>query len=146
MSKAIKIPFRHNDIHHLEKRLSQPFPGNTFVCIESIYSLHGSVAPLAAICELCKHYGAYLIVDEAHALGIAGNQGEGYVSFLGLQNDVKATVYTFGKALGMHGAAVAGSTLLKEYLINFCRSFIYLLPLLLRMSLNPLALTINTTK
>ncbi|WP_038500657.1 aminotransferase class I/II-fold pyridoxal phosphate-dependent enzyme [Chlamydia avium] len=125
LSKAQKIPFRHNDMQHLEKRLSQPFSGNTFVCVESIYSLHGSIAPLTTLCELCKLYGAYLIVDEAHALGIVGSKGEGYVTSLGLQNDVTATIYTFGKALGIHGAAVTGSALLKEYLINFCRPFIY---------------------
>lgn len=125
LSKAKKIPFRHNDMQHLEKRLSEPFSGNTFVCVESIYSLHGSIAPLTTLCKLCKNYGAHLIVDEAHALGVVGSKGEGYVTSLGLQKDVTATVYTFGKALGIHGAAVAGSSLLKEYLINFCRAFIY---------------------
>ncbi|EPP34497.1 aminotransferase class-V family protein [Chlamydia ibidis] len=125
LSKATSFPFRHNDVAHLKQRLARPHNGNTFVCIESIYSLHGSVAPLQAICELCNEYSAYLIVDEAHALGILGEQGEGLVSSLGLQNSVAATVYTFGKALGIHGAAVAGQSVLKDYLINFCRPFIY---------------------
>ncbi|BAE81069.1 8-amino-7-oxononanoate synthase [Chlamydia felis Fe/C-56] len=125
LSRAQGIPFRHNDIEHLEKRLSQPYNGLTFVYVESVYSLHGSVSPLKDICDLCKRYSAYLIVDEAHSVGVFGNQGEGLVSSLGLQKDVAATVYTFGKALGIHGAAVMGSTILKDYLINFSRPFIY---------------------
>ncbi|WP_100934101.1 aminotransferase class I/II-fold pyridoxal phosphate-dependent enzyme [Candidatus Chlamydia corallus] len=125
LSKAQSFPFNHNDLHHLEKRLAIPHPGRTFVCVESVYSLHGSVAPLKAISELCEKYSAYLIVDEAHAIGVFGEQGEGLVSALGLQDKVLATVYTFGKALGTHGAAVAGSSILKDYLINFCRPFIY---------------------
>ncbi|WP_375793107.1 pyridoxal phosphate-dependent aminotransferase family protein [Chlamydia sp. 12-01] len=125
LSRAQGIPFRHNDVDHLEKRLLQPHCGQTFVCVESVYSLHGSVAPLKTICELCKKYSAHLIVDEAHSIGVFGNKGEGLVAALGLQNDVTATVYTFGKALGIHGAAVMGSSVLKDYLINFSRPFIY---------------------
>ncbi|WP_349821494.1 pyridoxal phosphate-dependent aminotransferase family protein [Chlamydia abortus] len=125
LAQAQGIPFRHNDMQHLEKRLSQPHGGQTFVCVESVYSLHGSVSPLKTICALCKKYSAHLLVDEAHALGVFGNIGEGFVTSLGLQNDVSATVYTFGKALGIHGAAVAGKALLKDYLINFSRPFIY---------------------
>ena len=125
LSKARSFPFRHNDIHHLQQRLETPYSGRTFVCVESVYSLHGSVAPLIEIQELCERYEAQLIVDEAHALGIFGDHGEGLVTMLGLQDKVLATLYTFGKALGMHGAAIACSTTLKHYLINFCRPFIY---------------------
>ncbi|WP_348662920.1 aminotransferase class I/II-fold pyridoxal phosphate-dependent enzyme [Chlamydia vaughanii] len=125
LSKAQGIPFRHNNMQHLEKRLSQPHSGKTFVCVESVYSLHGSLAPLKTLCKLCKQYGAHLIVDEAHAIGVFGKKGEGQVASLGLQDDVMATVYTFGKALGIHGAAIAGREVLKKYLINFCRPFIY---------------------
>ncbi|ACZ32945.1 8-amino-7-oxononanoate synthase [Chlamydia pneumoniae LPCoLN] len=125
LSKAQSFPFNHNDLNHLEKRLASSHLGRTFVCVESVYSLHGSVAPLQAISELCERYSAYLIVDEAHAVGVFGDQGEGLVSALGLQDKVLATVYTFGKALGTHGAAIAGSSILKDYLINFCRPFIY---------------------
>jgi 8-amino-7-oxononanoate synthase len=64
-------------------------------------------------------------VDEAHATGVAGANGEGLVCALGLEKDVFARVHTFGKALGCHGAVVVGSSLLRSYLINFARSFIY---------------------
>ncbi|WP_201457077.1 pyridoxal phosphate-dependent aminotransferase family protein [Chlamydia sp. 17-3921] len=125
LSKAKSFPFRHNDLYHLEQRLATPWAGRTFVCVESVYSLIGSIAPLQKIQELCEHYEAFLIVDEAHAIGIFGNYGEGLTTHLGLQNKVFATLYTFGKALGVHGAAITCSTILKNYLINFCRPFIY---------------------
>jgi 8-amino-7-oxononanoate synthase len=126
LSKAISYPFRHNDIEHLEKRLkSTANKSKRFVCVESIYSIDGTIAPLEEICHLCQKYEAALIVDEAHAVGIFENAGRGLISQKKLEKYVFAQVITFGKALGCHGAAVLGSSLLKEYLVNFCRSFIY---------------------
>ena len=75
--------------------------------------------------ELCHNYNALLIVDEAHGLGVVGQQAKGLVFELNLQAEVFATVYTFGKAVGAHGAVVVGSQLLKQFLTNFARSFIY---------------------
>jgi 8-amino-7-oxononanoate synthase len=65
------------------------------------------------------------VVDDAHALGVMGLKGEGVVQQLGLQNEVFARIITFGKAMGCHGAAILGVSALKEYLINFARSFVY---------------------
>jgi 8-amino-7-oxononanoate synthase len=75
--------------------------------------------------RLCEKFGASLIVDEAHGTGVIGAQGEGLVQSLGLAEACFARIYTFGKAVGCHGAAIAGSQLLKVYLVNFARSFIY---------------------
>ncbi len=83
------------------------------------------MAPLAAITAIAEQYQAAVIVDEAHATGVFGPQGAGLVQQLGLQDKILARVHTFGKAMGCHGAVIAGSALLKEYLINFARSFIY---------------------
>ena len=66
-----------------------------------------------------------MVIDEAHALGVFGDKGEGLVQQLGLQDQVFARIMTFGKGLGCHGAAIVGSQELKDYLINFARSFIY---------------------
>jgi len=74
---------------------------------------------------ICEHYGAALIVDEAHAIGVVGPEGAGLLSQLACQSSVFASIYTFGKAMGMHGAIVVGSNLLRDYLINYCRQFIY---------------------
>ena len=95
-----------------------------YVVVESVYSMDGDMAPLTEIVAVCKKYNAALIVDEAHAVGIFGN-GKGLVSELGLENNVFARVVTFGKAVGVHGAAILGSNELRDYLINFSRAFIY---------------------
>ncbi len=87
--------------------------------------MNGDCAPLAEIVDFCEKNKVELIVDEAHATGIFGERGEGLVVENGLENKVFARVITFGKAIGAHGAIVLGSPLLKKYLINFCRSFIY---------------------
>lgn len=124
LSKAKSIPFRHNDLDSLEWRLKEASPP-VFVLIESIYSVSGDFSPLQEIANLCSHYGAALIVDEAHATGICGQNGMGYVSELGLESQTFARIHTFSKTLGSHGACVIGSRTLKEYLINFSRPFIY---------------------
>lgn len=121
---ATRQRFRHNDLTDLEDKL-RVATGPVFVAIESVYSMDGDVAPLRDLCDLCERYGAALIVDEAHATGIYGPTGEGLVVAQGLQERVLARVHTFGKALGVHGAAVVGSSLLRDYLINFARPFIY---------------------
>lgn len=121
LSNANRYSFKHNSIESLEAKLKAS-KGNCYVVVESIYSMDGDSAPIKDIADMTEKYGAYLIVDEAHALGLYKN---GLTNQLGLQNRVFATVFTFGKALGSHGAIVLGSKVLKEYLVNFARSFIY---------------------
>ena len=120
LSHAKSYSFAHNDIILLEKKLSIA-EGTVFVAVESLYSMDGDVCPLDALIVLCKRYDALLIVDEAHAVGVLGEKGKG----LAFQKEVFARVITFGKGYGFHGAAVLGSNDLKNYLINFARSFIY---------------------
>lgn len=124
LSDAKHLPFRHNNLDSLERRLKKvSLPA--FVLIESVYSMSGDFAPLAEISVLCARYGARLIVDEAHATGICGLNGEGLVAELGLESQIFARVHTFSKALGAHGACVLGSNTLKDYLLNFSRPLIY---------------------
>ncbi len=124
LSYASRHRFRHNDLIDLERQLRQA-TGQVFVAVESVYSMDGDFAPLPELCALCDRYSAALLVDEAHASGVYGPNGEGRVVELGLQDRVLARVHTFGKGLGVHGAAVVGLALLRDYLINFARSFIY---------------------
>ena len=124
LTQARALGFAHNDVVNLAKKLSVA-EGEKWVIIESVYSMDGDEAPLQEMVEVCQAHGAHLIVDEAHGTGVTGQHGEGSVSALGLEDQVWARVHTFGKAVGSHGAAVLGSKLLKEYLINFARSFIY---------------------
>lgn len=116
-----RLKFKHNDLVCLEAKL-KTVKGISYVAVESVYSMDGDLAPLMALNKLCKKYGALLIVDEAHALGVFG---KGLVNLTGLTQDIFATIITFGKALGAHGAVVLGSKLLRDYLVNFARSFIY---------------------
>lgn len=124
LSLANAWSFLHNNLGDLERKLQQA-TANIFIVTESVFSMDGDLAPLAEIADLCTTYGAHLIVDEAHATGIIGERGEGLVQHLGLQARCMARIHTFGKALGCHGAIVLGSETLRNYLINFCRPFIY---------------------
>lgn len=124
LSYANRLRFKHNDIADLEKKLKIA-TGNKIVAVESIYSMDGDAAPLKEIVAACKKHDALLIVDEAHATGVYGDKGDGLVCKYGLQNDVYAVVHTFGKALGLHGAVVTGSKVLRNFLLNQARSFIF---------------------
>lgn len=124
LSHAAAHSFRHNDLEDLEQRMRRA-SRRVFVSVESVYSMDGDMAPLLELSALCQRYGAHLLVDEAHGFGLFGPQGSGRVQELGLQQQVLARLHTFGKALGLHGAVVLGSSLLKEYLINFSRPLIY---------------------
>ena len=99
--------------------------GQVFCLTESRFSMDGDAAPLAELAGACSEHGAHLIVDEAHSIGLDGPHGAGLVAELGLQSQVFATVVTYGKAPGFHGAAVLGSRVLRDYLINFSRPFIF---------------------
>jgi 8-amino-7-oxononanoate synthase len=124
LSFAQSFSFAHNDVEDLEKKLKAA-QGNIFVVTESVFSMDGDFAPLKTIRELCEKHKANLIIDEAHATGVVGQKGEGLVQQMALQKKCFARVHTFGKALGRHGAIILGSETLKNYLINFSRTFIY---------------------
>lgn len=127
LSFAKSFSFQHNSLEDLEKKLQIELSENgvKFVCIESLYSMGGDMPPLLKIIEVCEKYKAYLIVDEAHAGGVYGETGEGIAAALELESRIFARIFTFGKAFGCHGAIVLGSKQLREYLVNFSRSFIY---------------------
>jgi 8-amino-7-oxononanoate synthase len=124
LSLATRLPFRHNDVSDVEKKISAA-AGNVFVVVESVYSMDGDKSPLREITDLCHLNGAHLIVDEAHSTGCYGQGGNGLVCELKLHDQVPVRIYTFGKAMGIHGACVAGSRNLISYLVNFARPFIY---------------------
>ncbi len=124
LSLAKSHSFPHNDLSALRAKLELA-NGIIFVAVESVYSMDGDNAPLKELVSLCDEFNANVIVDEAHSTGIYGNKGEGLVVSLELQDKIFARLYTFGKAMGAHGAVWIGSAILKDYLINYCRSFIY---------------------
>ncbi len=124
LSQSKSYSFLHNDIADLQKKI-QRASGRIFIVVESIYSMDGDEAPLRQICQIAAENNAYLIVDEAHSNGVFGENGEGLVVEQNLQAQVWARIHTFGKAIGSHGAIVLGSSILRQYLINFSRAFIY---------------------
>ncbi|TRO64449.1 aminotransferase class I/II-fold pyridoxal phosphate-dependent enzyme [Christiangramia sabulilitoris] len=129
MSLARNYNFKHNDLGDLEaklKRLLEKNPSSdVYMVTESVFSMDGDSPDLMGLTELADKYNSYLIVDEAHALGVFGENGRGLVQQLNLESRVFARIVTYGKALGVHGSAIIGSSELEDYLVNFCRSFIY---------------------
>jgi 8-amino-7-oxononanoate synthase len=104
----------------------ESFPtARVLVLVESVYSMDGDRAPLAGIVELKEKFGAWLLVDEAHAIGVVGKQGRGLVDEFGLADRIEVQMGTLGKALGSSGAYVCGRATLRDYLVNRARSFIF---------------------
>lgn len=124
LSFANSFSFKHNDPSDLEKKLKKA-TGTIFVAVESLYSMDGDIAPLVDMDRLCREYGALLIVDEAHSGGVFGEEGRGLCAELEISESVFIRLFTFGKAYGAHGAVVCCSDLVRQFLVNFARSFIY---------------------
>ena len=128
MSHAKAYKFDHNNSAELQNKLSKiekTDDSELYIVTESVFSMDGDMAPLEDFAKISEKFGAFFIVDEAHATGIFGEKGEGLVQELKIQDKVFARLNTFGKAPGCHGAAILGSKDLKNYLVNFSRSFIY---------------------
>ncbi len=131
LSNARSFKFKHNDVKDLENiiiRHSKPnskLQREIYVVTESVFSMDGDSPDLVKISKICKKHSSFLIVDEAHAIGIFGKNGCGIIQDLHLNDHIFARIITFGKALGCHGAAILGSAELHQYLVNFSRSLIY---------------------
>lgn len=127
LSRAAKFPFQHNDMDHLEELLKKERPkfDRALILTESVFSMDGDLAPLRELAELKERYNCLLMVDEAHATGVFGNEGRGRVDALNLNDRVDLVMGTFSKALGGFGAYLACSRHVTDYLINKARSFIY---------------------
>ena len=128
LSRAKSYKFRHNSMDDLARKLdllfkkSQHTESEIYVSTESVFSMDGDSPDLNVLAPFCQEHGLHLVVDEAHALGVFST---GKIGVLGLENEVFARIITFGKGLGVHGAAILGSPHLKDFLVNFCRSFVY---------------------
>ncbi len=125
LSGANLVRFPHRDMNRLEALLPKAGPGKRLIVTDSVFSVDGDLAPLQEMVELKDRYGAMLMVDEAHATGVLGPEGEGLAAALGLTHRVEVHMGTFSKALGSLGGYVAGDRCLIDYLHNRARSFIY---------------------
>jgi len=126
LSGARLARFPHRDLNVLEKLLREAPPrGRRLIITDSVFSVDGDLAPLRELVALKERYGAWLMVDEAHATGVLGPCGAGLAEALGLTAQVEVHMGTFSKALGALGGYVAGDRRLIDYLHNRARSFIY---------------------
>ncbi|KAJ7648360.1 pyridoxal phosphate-dependent transferase [Mycena polygramma] len=137
-SKARSVSFLHNNVSAFFEALTklvQDEPGvmsgatSVFLVVESLYSMDGTIAPLkemsAALLDALPQGNGHLVVDEAHATGIYGPQGRGMVSMYGLEDKCLARLHTFGKAVSSTGAVLLTTPLVRDYILNYGRSFIF---------------------
>jgi 8-amino-7-oxononanoate synthase len=127
LSGATKIIYPHRDLESLERGLRENHdaPGAKVIVTESVFSMEGDVAAVGSLARLAGQYGAELVVDEAHAIGVCGPSGRGVVAEHGCGDDVLALVCTCGKALASAGAFVCGSRTLIDYLVNHARTLVF---------------------
>src|SRR6266545_6612006 len=116
-----QLRYRHCDAGHLRELLSQYQDDDwpKFILTESVFSMDGDVAPLSEIAALSRAHGATLVVDDAHATGILGDEGRG------LSDNADIAIGTFSKALGGFGGYVASTGMVRDYLVNRCSGLIY---------------------
>jgi 5-aminolevulinate synthase len=125
-SRAERIIFRHNDVDHLAELLAR-FPAERpkLVCFESVYSMDGDIAPIAAICDVADRFGAMTYLDEVHAVGLYGAHGGGIAERDGVSARLTVIQGTLAKAFGTMGGYVAGSALMVDFLRGHAPGFIF---------------------
>lgn len=115
--------FHHNDTSSLEQLINKPASGKTLVISEGVFSMDGDCAPLNALHDIAKKHDAWLMVDDAHGIGVCGVQGRGSCSVYGIKPNI--LIVTFGKAFGLSGAAVLCDELTADFLVQSARHLIY---------------------
>ena len=127
LTNAQSFKFKHNSLEDLREKLER-FSGKyttIYIATEAVFSMDGDIPNLKEMVALSKQYQAYLIVDEAHSVGVFGERGEGLCQQLGIADEIFLRLITFGKGIGAHGAIALAQEPVIDYLINFARSFIY---------------------
>ncbi len=125
-SRAECHRWRHNDVAHLDELLAQVAPGRAkLVAFESVYSMDGDIAPIAAILDVCEKHGALTYIDEVHAVGLYGPRGGGVAEELGLMDRIDVIEGTLGKAYGVMGGYITASKNLCDFVRSFASGFIF---------------------
>lgn len=136
LSAAEKIIYPHRDIAAVEELLAanRPRYKNAWIITDSVFGMDGDLAPLRQLCDLADRFDAILLVDEAHATGVLGEDGSGAAAHLNVKSRIPIRIGTLSKAIGAQGGFVAGPQVVIDYLINFCR------PLIFSTAASPLAI------
>ena len=126
LSKAHSMRYLHKDLNHLESLLKKSkTKGKRIIVSDSVFSMDGDIAPLAGLSELAQQYDALLVIDEAHAIGVMGENGGGACRIKGREIKPDVVIGTLSKSLGGYGGYAACSASIRKFLINNARSFIY---------------------
>lgn len=127
ISQAQVVVYKHSDMTDLAQKLEawRDHSGEKFIVSDGVFSMDGDIAPLPELVRLKQQYGALLLIDDAHAVGVLGADGAGTASYYHLQGQVDLQVGTLSKSLASEGGYVAGPRLILEYLRNKSRPFIF---------------------
>jgi len=127
LSLASKIIYPHADVEAVRKLLADNRSKyqRVWIVTDTVFGMDGDLAPLPQLCDLAEQYDSLLIVDEAHATGVLGDDGSGACAQLGVKSRVPIRIGTLSKAVGAQGGFVAGPKVVIDYLINFCRPLIF---------------------
>jgi 8-amino-7-oxononanoate synthase len=127
ISGAKLRPFRHNRMDKLERMLERSVAdgGGVLVVVDGVFSMEGDICPLPEVVELCRRYGARVMVDEAHGVGALGARGAGASELFGVEDDVDLRMGTFSKSFASCGGFIAGPAEVIEYLRIAARSFLF---------------------
>lgn len=146
LSGAKLVRYKHCDMNDLERKISMFKGDNNLIVTDGVFSMDGDVAPLPDIVKLAKEYGIIIMVDDAHGIGVLGQNGSGTMSYFNVNEDIDIHVGTLSKAVGSVGGYVAGRKDLIHYLQNFSRSFVFataLPPSSIAVSLKAIEIIIN---